>query len=96
MIEEIGAAGQNRARGIDHGETSRRGERVGTGGNGPESKAAEVVYTDQLRLLTDRLHSTEGHREGRVRQVLEKIEQGTLVSQEALRKAAEKLLREGP
>ncbi|MHC4480230.1 MAG: flagellar biosynthesis anti-sigma factor FlgM [Planctomycetota bacterium] len=95
MVEEIGATGHDRPERLPRGEKAKnsRSESATKGRAGDE--APEVVVSSELKELVDRVRQADVYRKERVHQVLEKLQRGELVTSEAVREAAEKILREG-
>ena len=96
MVEEIGGTGYHPPDRLSPSGKPRTSgpEGVADARKGAESPE-EVVVSSELRELIDRVRQADIHRKERVHQVLEKLQRGELVTSEAVREAAERILRQG-
>lgn len=96
MIDEINGPGHGHLdRLARNGKTNARETGRAPGGEA-DSDAAELEVSGELRSLIERIKAAETYRKDRVHQVLEKLQRGELVTSEAVREAAERILQEGP
>jgi hypothetical protein len=95
MVEEISGPGQERLDRLSPGDRAKTRQAKKTGDAPPSTQAPEVVVFSELRELIARVKQAETFRKDRVHEVLEKLQRGELVTSEAVREAAEKILREG-
>jgi len=58
-------------------------------------RSVETTAGGELRSLIERVKAAETYRKERVHQVLEKLQRGELITSEAVREAARRILEEG-
>jgi len=96
MVERIGAAGSTPAENVSPSGKPSAKDLKNAKVDHEERETSGVTVSISLQSVMQRVREAEAYRKERVHQVLEKIQDGTLLSSEALREAADRILREGP
>jgi len=100
MVEEITGSSRNRLGRLtraDKAKVRKAPDKAGAAGSEP-SPAGDAVeeLPGELQALIDRVKQGDAVRLERVHEVLEKLQRGELISSDAVRAAAERILSEGP
>ncbi len=94
MVDEIGRLSNGWFGRIGRNEKAKAQRADGRAEPGADDDP-DVAVAGELQALLDRIRNSETTRMSRVHEVLEKLQRGELVTSEAVREAAERILREG-
>ncbi len=95
MVEEIAGAGEGELDRLSRTGKTQDQSAARKPAPARDQQEPAVQLSGDLRELIDRIRHARTFRKEKVHRVLEKLQEGELVTSETVREAAEKILREG-
>ena len=95
MLEEVTGSGRGGLRPLSPGEKARARAAERTADRPADGGGVQGEVADELRALVERVKQADTFRKERVHAVLEKLQKGELVTPDAVRQAAQRILLEG-